>query len=63
MSLRPTRALALSLDEPPTDVYMASKTVFWARLYPLLDPAERGPRLPTRVRALGAHGDRALLGG
>ena len=59
----PKLALGQSLDEPPTDEVKADQKDFFGLLYHLLVGAERGPRLPTLVMALGTDRVRALLGG
>jgi lysyl-tRNA synthetase class 1 len=53
----------LSLDDKPTDEVKADQKEFFTLLYHLLVDAERGPRLPTLLVALGADRVRALLGG
>ncbi len=59
----PKLALGQSLDEPPTDEVKADQKDFFGLLYHLLVGAERGPRLPTLIMALGTDRVRALLGG
>ncbi len=59
----PKLALGLSLDDKPTDEVKADQKEFFRLLYHLLVDAERGPRLPTLIVALGAERVRALLGG
>ena len=48
---------------PPTDEVKADQKDFFGLLYHLLVGAERGPRLPTLILALGPDRVRALLGG
>jgi lysyl-tRNA synthetase class 1 len=59
----PKLALGLTLDAKPTDDVKADQKQFFGLLYRLLVGAERGPRLPTLVMALGADRVRTLLGG
>jgi lysyl-tRNA synthetase class 1 len=59
----PKLALGMSLDEKPTDEVKADQKEFFRLLYHLLVDAERGPRLPTLIVALGAERVRTLLGG
>jgi len=59
----PKLARGLSLDDPPTDEVKADQKAFFGLLYHLLVDAERGPRLPTLIMALGAERVRSLLGG
>ncbi|MEO5854274.1 MAG: lysine--tRNA ligase [Nocardioides sp.] len=59
----PKLALGLGLDDPPTDQVKADQKEFFGLLYRLLVDAERGPRLPTLVMALGVDRVRTLLGG
>jgi lysyl-tRNA synthetase class 1 len=59
----PKLARGLSLDDPPTDEVKADQKAFFGLLYHLLVDAERGPRLPTLILALGAERVRSLLGG
>ena len=59
----PKLARGLALDDAPTDEVKADQKEFFRLLYRLLVAAERGPRLPTLVVALGADRVRALLGG
>ena len=59
----PKLARGMALDERPTDEVKADQKRFFGLLYKLLVDAERGPRLPTLVMALGAERTRALLGG
>jgi lysyl-tRNA synthetase class 1 len=58
----PKLARGLSLDDRPTDEVKADQKEFFRLLYHLLVDAERGPRLPTLIVALGAERVRALLG-
>jgi lysyl-tRNA synthetase class 1 len=57
----PKLARGLDLDASPTDEVKADQKVFFTLLYRLLVDADRGPRLPTLVVALGADRVRALL--
>jgi lysyl-tRNA synthetase, class I len=59
----PKLARGLALDAPPTDEVKADQKAFFGLLYHLLVDAERGPRLPTLIVALGSKRVRALLGG
>ena len=59
----PKLARGMSLDDKPTDEVKADQKEFFRLLYHLLVDADRGPRLPTLVVALGADRVRALLGG
>jgi lysyl-tRNA synthetase class 1 len=59
----PKLARGLSLDDKPTDEVKADQKEFFRLLYHLLVDAERGPRLPTLIVALGAARVRTLLGG
>ena len=59
----PKLARGMALDAKPTDEVKADQKEFFGLLYRLLVDAERGPRLPTLVMALGAERVRALLGG
>jgi lysyl-tRNA synthetase class 1 len=58
----PKLARGMSLDEAPTDEVKADQKEFFRLLYHLLVDAERGPRLPTLMVALGSERVRALLG-
>ena len=58
----PKLALGLPLDAKPTDEVKADQKEFFGLLYRLLVDAERGPRLPTLVMALGAERVRSLWG-
>ena len=57
----PKLARGLALDDAPTDEVKADQKEFFGLLYRLLVDAERGPRLPTLILALGADRVRALL--
>ncbi len=59
----PKLARGMALDDPPTDEVKADQKAFFGLLYHLLVDAERGPRLPTLILALGASRVRSLLGG
>ena len=59
----PKLARGLALDDKPTDEVKADQKEFFRLLYHLLVGAERGPRLPTLIVALGADRVRRLLGG
>ena len=50
----PKLARGMALDDKPTDEVKADQKEFFGLLYRLLVDAERGPRLPTLVMALGA---------
>ncbi len=58
----PKLARGQSLDERPTDEVKADQKAFFGLLYRLLVDADRGPRLPTLLMALGVDRVRALLG-
>jgi lysyl-tRNA synthetase class 1 len=58
----PKLARGLPLDDKPTDEVKADQKELFGLLYQLLVGAERGPRLPTLVMALGADRVRSLLG-
>ncbi len=58
----PKLARGLSLDDKPSDEVKADQREFFRLLYHLLVDAERGPRLPTLIVALGADRVRSLLG-
>jgi lysyl-tRNA synthetase class 1 len=58
----PKLARGMSLDDQPTDEVKADQKEFFRLLYHLLVDAERGPRLPTLIVALGAERVRSLLG-
>ena len=51
----PKLARGMPLDEKPTDEVKADQKEFFRLLYHLLVDAERGPRLPTLIVALGAE--------
>lgn len=57
----PKLALGLSLEEKPTEEVKADQKAFFKLLYNLLVDADRGPRLPTLVVALGKEKVRSLL--
>ena len=57
----PKLAHGLPLDADPTDEVKADQKAFFTLLYNLLVDADRGPRLPTLIVALGARQVRALL--
>lgn len=59
----PKLARGLGLDDAPTDEVKADQREFFGLLYHLLVDAERGPRLPTLILALGPARVRHLLGG
>ncbi len=59
----PKLARGLGLDDAPTDEVKADQREFFTLLYHLLVDAERGPRLPTLILALGPEKVRSLLGG
>jgi lysyl-tRNA synthetase class 1 len=59
----PKLARGMAVDDKPTDEVKADQKEFFGLLYRLLVDAERGPRLPTLVMALGAERVRTLLGG
>ena len=59
----PKLARGMALDDKPTDEVKADQKEFFGLLYRLLVDAERGPRLPTLVMALGVERVRTLLGG
>jgi lysyl-tRNA synthetase class 1 len=58
----PKLARGLSLDDSPTEEVKADQKEFFRLLYHLLVDADRGPRLPTLIVALGAERVRSLLG-
>jgi lysyl-tRNA synthetase, class I len=58
----PKLARGMSLDDKPTDEVKADQKEFFRLLYHLLVDAERGPRLPTLIVALGTERVRTLLG-
>ena len=58
----PKLARGMSLDDKPTDEVKADQKEFFRLLYHLLVDAERGPRLPTLIVALGTDRVRSLLG-
>jgi lysyl-tRNA synthetase class 1 len=57
----PKLAHGLPLDADPTEEVKADQKAFFTLLYNLLVDADRGPRLPTLIVALGADKVRALL--
>ncbi|QZY28865.1 lysine--tRNA ligase [Nocardioides coralli] len=59
----PKLARGLDLDAAPTDEVKSDQKEFFRLLYNLLVDADRGPRLPTLIVALGAERVRSLLGG
>jgi lysyl-tRNA synthetase class 1 len=59
----PKVARGLGFDDAPTDQVKADQKDFFRLLYNLLVAADRGPRLPTLVVALGHDKVRSLLGG
>jgi lysyl-tRNA synthetase class 1 len=58
----PKLARGMPLDDEPTDEVKADQKEFFRLLYHLLVDAERGPRLPTLIVALGVDRVRTLLG-
>jgi lysyl-tRNA synthetase, class I len=58
----PKLARGMALDEKPTEEVKADQKEFFRLLYHLLVDAERGPRLPTLIVALGTDRVRTLLG-
>ena len=58
----PKVARGLGFDDAPTDQVKADQKDFFRLLYHLLVDADRGPRLPTLVLALGPAKVRQLLG-
>jgi lysyl-tRNA synthetase class 1 len=59
----PKLARGLDVDAAPTEEVKADQKEFFRLLYNLLVDADRGPRLPTLIVALGADQVRTLLGG
>lgn len=57
----PKLALGMDVSDDPTDEVKADQKDFFRLLYQLLVGADRGPRLPTLVVALGAEKVRSLL--
>jgi len=57
----PKLAHGLPLDADPTDEVKADQKAFFTLLYNLLVDADRGPRLPTLIVALGTDKVRSLL--
>ena len=58
----PKVARGLGFEDAPTDQVKADQKDFFRLLYNLLVDADRGPRLPTLVLALGPEKVRQLLG-
>ena len=58
---RPEARPRARLDADPTDEVKADQKAFFRLLYNLLVDADRGPRLPTLIVALGADKVRSLL--
>lgn len=58
----PKLALGMDLAAAPTDQVKADQKAFFTLLYRLLVDAERGPRLPTLILALGPERVRELVG-
>lgn len=58
----PKVARGLGFDDAPTDEVKADQKDFFRLLYQLLVAADRGPRLPTLILALGSEKVRRLLG-
>jgi lysyl-tRNA synthetase class 1 len=58
----PKVARGLGFEDAPTDQVKADQKDFFRLLYNLLVSADRGPRLPTLVVALGQDKVRSLLG-
>jgi lysyl-tRNA synthetase class 1 len=58
----PKVARGLGFDDAPTDQVKADQKDFFRLLYQLLVSADRGPRLPTLILALGPEKVRHLLG-
>jgi lysyl-tRNA synthetase class 1 len=58
----PKVARGLGFEDAPTDQVKADQKDFFRLLYNLLVSADRGPRLPTLVVALGPAKVRKLLG-
>ncbi len=59
----PKVARGLGFEDAPTDEVKADQKRFFTLLYNLLVDADRGPRLPTLIVALGHGTVRSLLGG
>ena len=55
-------ARGLAVDDAPTDEVKADQKSFFRLLYQLLVDADRGPRLPTLILALGEERVLGLLG-
>lgn len=58
----PKLAHGLEVDAAPTDEVKADQKTFFRLLYNLLVDADRGPRLPTLIVALGSEKVKELLG-
>ncbi|MFN8193036.1 MAG: lysine--tRNA ligase [Nocardioidaceae bacterium] len=58
----PKLARGLAVDDAPTDEVKADQKSFFRLLYQLLVDADRGPRLPTLILALGEERVLGLLG-
>jgi len=59
----PKLTRGMALDDAPTEEVKADQKEFFRLLYHLLVDADRGPRLPTLIIALGSERVRRLLGG
>jgi lysyl-tRNA synthetase class 1 len=59
----PKLAVGLALEDQPTEQVKADQKAFFGLLYNLLVSAERGPRLPTLIVALGTDKVASLLRG
>ena len=57
----PKVALGMDISDDPTDEVKADQKDFFRLLYRLLVGADRGPRLPTLIVALGGAKVRSLL--
>lgn len=57
----PKLARGQAIEDQPTDEVKADQKAFFTLLYQLLVDADRGPRLPTLIVALGVERVRALL--
>jgi lysyl-tRNA synthetase class 1 len=57
----PKLTAGLALEDQPTEQVKADQKAFFGLLYNLLVSAERGPRLPTLIVALGTDKVRSLL--
>ncbi len=58
----PKLARGFALEDKPSDEVKADQKAFFTLLYNLLVDADRGPRLPTLIVALGADKVRTLVG-